>query len=413
MRQRSESLAPAASNARRQRLGGRLLKIAQIAPLYEAVPPRLYGGTERIVAHLTDALVELGHEVTLFASAEARTRATLVPVRDQAIRLDPCALKSDLAAHLSMLHELYKRRHEFDVLHFHVDLIHFPFFEELAAQTVTTLHGRLDLKDLPEAYARWRNYPLVSISDDQRAPLPEANWLATIPHGLAATTCTFKATPRAPGYLAFLGRISPEKRPDRAIALARRSGLPLKIAAKVDAADAAYFREVIAPLLDHPLVEFVGEIGDGEKSAFLGNAQALLFPIDWPEPFGLVMIEAMACGTPVVAWRCGPGTPAPDRPAPGPRRVRATLHRHGDGPQLSAALLAAVRRPRSVGHGASPARAGELNVGAAVDPDELPGPTGRLSPFVLKHGDMLLVGDGYGDIHGAGDGLFHDDTHPR
>jgi glycosyltransferase involved in cell wall biosynthesis len=281
------------------------LRIAQIAPLYEAVPPRLYGGTERIVAHLTDALVELGHEVTLFASAEARTSATLVPVRDQAIRLDPCALKSDLAAHLSMLHELHKRRDEFDVMHFHVDLIHFPFFEELAAQTVTTLHGRLDLKDLPEAYARWRDYPLVSISDDQRAPLPEANWLATVPHGLVESAYAFKATPKQPGYLAFLGRISPEKRPDRAIALAKRSGLRLKIAAKVDAADAAYFREVIAPLLDDPLIEFVGEIGDGEKSAFLGNALALLFPVDWPEPFGLVMIEAMACGTPVVAWRCG------------------------------------------------------------------------------------------------------------
>ena len=185
------------------------MKIAQIAPLYEAVPPRLYGGTERIVAHLTDALVELGHEVTLFASAEARTSATLVPVRDQAIRLDPCALKSDLAAHLSMLHELHKRRDEFDVMHFHVDLIHFPFFEELAAQTVTTLHGRLDLKDLPEAYARWRDYPLVSISDDQRAPLPEANWLATVPHGLAESTYTFKATPKA-------ARLSGLPRPDLA-----------------------------------------------------------------------------------------------------------------------------------------------------------------------------------------------------
>ena len=228
------------------------MRIAQIAPLYEAVPPRFYGGTERIVAHLTDALVELGHEVTLFASAEARTRATLVPVRDQAIRLDPCALKSDLAAHLSMLHEVRKRRDEFDVLHFHVDLVHFPFFEEIAAQTVTTLHGRLDLKDLPEAYARWRDYPLVSISDDQRTPLPDANWLATVPHGLAESIYTFNAAPRQPAYLAFLGRISPEKRPDRAIAIAKRSGMPLKIAAKVDAADAAYFHEVIEPLLDHP-----------------------------------------------------------------------------------------------------------------------------------------------------------------
>jgi glycosyltransferase involved in cell wall biosynthesis len=280
------------------------MKIAQVAPLYEAVPPKLYGGTERIVAHLTDALVELGHDVTLFASADAQTRAKLVPARDQAIRLDPCALKSDLAAHLSMLHELHRRRNEFDVLHFHVDLVHFPFFEDFAARTVTTLHGRLDLKDLPEAYARWREYPLVSISDHQRKPLGSANWLATIQHGVPENLFTCNEGSENP-YLAFLGRISPEKRPDRAIAIAKRAGLRLKIAAKVDAVDKTYFREAIEPLLDDPGIEFIGEIGDGEKSAFLGNASALLFPIDWPEPFGLVMIEAMACGTPVIAWRCG------------------------------------------------------------------------------------------------------------
>jgi glycosyltransferase involved in cell wall biosynthesis len=280
------------------------MKIAQVAPLYEAVPPRLYGGTERIVAHLSNALVALGHEVTLFASADADTRATLVPVRDQAIRLDPCPLKSDLAAHLSMLHELHLRRHEFDLLHFHVDLIHFPFFEDFVARTVTTLHGRLDLKDLPEVYSRWHDYPLVSISDDQRKPLAGANWLATVQHGLAEGVYSFNATPSDP-YLAFLGRISPEKRPDRAISIAKRLGMRLKIAAKVDAADAAYFRDEIRPLLADPLIEFIGEIGDSEKSAFLGNANALLFPIDWPEPFGLVLIEAMACGTPAIAWRCG------------------------------------------------------------------------------------------------------------
>jgi glycosyltransferase involved in cell wall biosynthesis len=282
----------------------RPLRIAQVTPLYEAVPPRLYGGTERVVAYLTDALVGLGHAVTLFASAEARTLANLVPMRDQAIRLDPAPLKSDLAAHLSLIHEVHRRRHEFDIIHFHVDLIHFPVFADCAAHTVTTLHGRLDLKDLPGAYARWPQFPLVSISDDQRAPIPEASWIATIQHGLAQSLFDFTPVPTDP-YLAFLGRISPEKRPDRAIAIAKRSGLRLKIAAKVDAVDRAYFHETIEPLLDDPLIEFVGEIGDEQKSAFLGNATALLFPIDWPEPFGLVMIEAMACGTPVIAWRSG------------------------------------------------------------------------------------------------------------
>jgi glycosyltransferase involved in cell wall biosynthesis len=280
------------------------MKIAQVAPLYEAVPPHLYGGTERVVAHLTNALVDLGHEVVLFASGDAETRATLVPVRDQALRLDPHPLKSDLAAHLSMMHEVRRRAHEFDIIHFHVDLVHFPFFEDIVEQTVTTLHGRLDMKDLPDAYRRWQRYPLVSISDHQRKPLPLANWIATVHHGVPGGLYPVAAEPEG-GYLAFLGRISPEKRPDRAIAVARRARLRLKIAAKVDAADSAYFAEVIEPLLLDPFVEFVGEIGDSEKSRFLGNAAALIFPIDWPEPFGLVMVEAMACGTPVVAWRCG------------------------------------------------------------------------------------------------------------
>jgi glycosyltransferase involved in cell wall biosynthesis len=278
------------------------MKIAQIAPLIESVPPRLYGGTERIVSYLTEELVRLGHDVTLFASEDSITSAELAPCCTRALRLDP-TVRDIIPYFMLMIDKVGERAEEFDVLHFHIDLFHFPLFRSLAARTLTTLHGRQDLGDLKPFYSRFGDMPLVSISNDQRKPLPHANFVATIHHGIPADL--HRPLFEKGRYLAFLGRISPEKRPDRAIRIARAAGIPLKIAAKVDKVDQDYFRNDILPLLDAPGVEFIGEINEREKTNFLGEAAALLFPVDWPEPFGLVMIEAMACGTPVLAFRGG------------------------------------------------------------------------------------------------------------
>jgi glycosyltransferase involved in cell wall biosynthesis len=279
------------------------MRIAQVAPLYESVPPQGYGGTERIVSYLTEELVRHGHEVTLFASGDSNTSARLIAACPRSLRLDSgCA--DPLAHHIAMLDQVMAREDEFDVIHFHTDYLHFPLGRHCRTPRITTLHGRLDLPDLPPLYRQFEHEPLVSISDAQRAPLAWANWQKTIYHGIPVPGCTVRA--HVPdGYLAFIGRISPEKRPDRAIEIARRCGKRLKIAAKVDPSDRDYFEREIRPLLDVPGVEFVDEIGEAEKDEFMGNAAALLFPIDWPEPFGLVMIESLARGTPVVAWRCG------------------------------------------------------------------------------------------------------------
>ena len=278
------------------------MRIAQIAPLHEAVPPKLYGGTERVVSFLTEELVSLGHDVTLFASGDSVTTARLEPIWPRALRLDP-AIRDPIAPHMLLIEAVRRQADDFDVLHFHMDYWPFSLFGRQRTPFVTTLHGRLDLAELQPVFDTFPNAPVVSISNNQRRPLPQARYVETIHHGLPANLLT--PQPVKPEYLAFLGRIAPEKGPDRAIRIARACGIPLKIAAKVDRVDQVYFDSVIRPMLDGGGVELIGEINDAQKPAFLSGAVGLLMPIDWPEPFGLVMIEAMACGTPVIAFNRG------------------------------------------------------------------------------------------------------------
>ena len=279
------------------------MRIAQISPLFEAVPPKLYGGTERVVYSLTEELVAMGHDVTLFASGDSITSATLAPTRDKALRLDP-TVKDWVALYHRMVEMIYRRKDEFDVMHFHIDFFPLSLFSRQSVPFLTTLHGRLDLPEYVETYGTFRDAPFVSISDNQRLPIPNLNWVRTVLHGMPANLLT--PQPVKQEYAAFLGRISPEKGVDKAIRITGRAGLKLKIAAKVDVADREYYETEIKPLINaNPHVEFIGEINDQQKPAFLSGAHAVIFAIDWPEPFGLVMIESMACGTPVIAYRSG------------------------------------------------------------------------------------------------------------
>jgi glycosyltransferase involved in cell wall biosynthesis len=278
------------------------VKIAQVAPLYESVPPKLYGGTERVVSYLTEELVRQGHDVTLFASGDSTTKAHLIPMCERSLRLRKDCVDR-IAPHIRMLNAVFERASEFDILHFHIDYLHYPFSVRQKIPHLTTLHGRLDLPDLQPLYRDFKTVPLVSISNAQRRPIPWANWRATMYHGLPEDLYAVEG--KAGDYLAFIGRISPEKRVDRAIEIARRTERRLRIAAKVDEVDEKYFHERIEPLLGQPGIEFIGEIGEEEKQKFLSGAAAMLLPIDWPEPFGLSMIEAMACGVPTIVWNQG------------------------------------------------------------------------------------------------------------
>jgi glycosyltransferase involved in cell wall biosynthesis len=278
------------------------MQIAQIAPLTEAIPPKLYGGTERVVHWLVEELVALGHDVTLFASGDSQTSAKLQSFWPRALRLDG-SIRDPNALHMAMLEHVRRQAADFDFLHFHLDYYPFSLFSRQSTPFLTTLHGRLDLPEHQPVFDTFSDAPVVSISNAQRRPLPQARWVKTIHHGLPEKLLT--PMPVKPSYLAFLGRIAPEKRVDRAIRIAEHCGIPLKIAAKIDRADRDYYEDEIRTMMDSPNIEYVGEIGDKDKSAFLSGAIALLVPIDWPEPFGLVMIEAMACGTPVIAYNRG------------------------------------------------------------------------------------------------------------
>lgn len=278
------------------------MKIAQVSPLYESVPPKVYGGTERVVSFLTEELVRQGHEVTLFASGDSLTKANLISPCNESLRLNSSCI-DQLAHHVLMLEMVEKMKKNFEIIHYHIDYLHFPFSRRSNVPNVTTLHGKLNIPDLNPLYKEFSEIPVVSISSNQRNPLPEANWYGTVYHGIPKNL--FRFNNKGGDYLGFLGRISPEKRVDRAIEIAIRCDMPIRIAAKIDKVDLDYFKKEIEHLFDHPLVDYIGEINDFEKNEFIGNSKAILFPIDWPEPFGLVMIESMACGTPVVAYKNG------------------------------------------------------------------------------------------------------------